>query len=80
MIVLVVVLPIVEADNGVVVEAKIIANVKVVVAAIARYAFGSRDILVILLFIVFILRASWDGNLRIKEFPQRNERSKKVLR
>ena len=73
-IVVVVVLPVVEADNGVAVDAKIIANVKVV-AAVARYAFGSRDILVILLFIVLILRASWDENQRIKEFPQGREMS-----
>ena len=73
-IVVVVVLPVVEADDGVVVDAKIIANVKVV-AAVARYAFGSRDILVIPLFIVFILRAPWDGNQRIKEFSQGRENS-----
>jgi hypothetical protein len=73
-IVVVVVLPVVEADNAVVVNAKIIANVKVV-AAVARYALGSRDILVIPLFIVFILRAPWDGNQRIKEFSQGREKS-----
>ena len=52
-------LPVVEADTGLIlVDAKISASVKIEAAA-ARYAFCSEGIfLLLLLFSVFILRAS----------------------
>ena len=54
--------PVVEADAGLIlVDAKIIASVKIEAAAVvARYAFCSGGIflLLLLLFSVFILRAS----------------------
>jgi len=58
-VVVVVSLPVVEADTGlIVVDAKIIANIKIV-AAIAKYALYDRDVFLLLLFFsVFILRAS----------------------
>jgi hypothetical protein len=72
--------PVVEADTGVVVDAKIIASVKIVAAAVvARYVLCSRGIfLLLLLFSVFILFASRNGKQRIKEFDQltRKEHSK----
>lgn len=68
-------LPVVEADTGIVVDAKIIASVKIVAAAaiVARYVLCSGGILLLLLvlfFSVFILRASRKGEQRIKELHQ----------
>jgi hypothetical protein len=54
-VVAVVLLPSVEADTRVVVDAKTIASVKIV-AAVARYALCSRRIFLLLSFSVFILR------------------------
>jgi hypothetical protein len=61
--VVVVLLPVVEAATRVVVDAKIIASVKIVATAVvvvARYVLCSRGIflLLLLLFSVFIFRAS----------------------
>jgi hypothetical protein len=53
-VVAVVLLPAVEADTRVVVDAKTIASVKIV-AAVARYALCSRRIFPLLSFSVFIL-------------------------
>jgi hypothetical protein len=72
------VLPVVEADTGViVVDAKIIASVKIVAAAVvvvvARYVLCSRGIFLLLLlslFSVFIFRTCWDAKQKIKEFHQ----------
>jgi cell division protein FtsW (lipid II flippase) len=78
-VVVVVVLPVVEADTGVVVvDVKIIASVKIVAAAVARYVLCSRGIFLLLLLLsIFILCAS-QGKQRIKEFSQltRKEPSK----
>ena len=59
MVVAVVVLPAVEADTGVVVDAKIITSVKIVAAAVARYLLCNRGIFLLLLelFSTFILRS-----------------------
>ena len=64
--------PVVEADTRVVVDAKIIASVKIVAAVVvARYVLCSRGIfLLLLLFSVFILRASGMEKQWIKEFHQ----------
>ena len=65
-------LPVVEADTGVVVDdARIIASVKIVAAAVvvARWVLCSRGIflLLLLLFGVFILCASGMEKQRIKK-------------
>ena len=70
-------LPVVEADTGViVVDAKIIVSVKIVAAVIvARYVLCSRGIFLLLLLLlslfgVFIFRTCWDAKQKIKEFHQ----------
>jgi hypothetical protein len=55
MSVVVVLLPVVEADTELVVDAKIIVSVKSVAAAVARYVLFSRGIFLLLsLFSIFI--------------------------
>ena len=53
-------LPVVEADTGVVADAKIINSMKIVAADVARYVLCSSRIflLLLLLFSIFILRSS----------------------
>ena len=64
-------LPVVEADARVALDAKIIASVKIVAAAAARYVLCSRAIFLLLsLFSVFILRTCSETKQRIKKFRQ----------
>ena len=65
-------LPVVEADARVALDAKIIASVKIVAAAAAaRYVLCSRAIFLLLsLFSAFILRTSSETKQRIKKFRQ----------
>jgi hypothetical protein len=52
-VVVVVLLPVVEADTELVVDAKIITSVKIVAAAAARYVLFSRGIFLLLLSLLF---------------------------
>ncbi len=64
-------MPVVEADTGlIVVDAKIIVSVKIVAAVVARQVLCSRDIFLLLLFGIFILRAPGMEKQRIKKLQQ----------